>query len=251
MYKISRDADFVHAKEILMNSFQNKRWYLGMAVIVLLAFASCDNGDGGDDTIVYKSDKGDTSYVLEITKNTSKAAFVPGAGDSYKLTVTKAGEAPQVSSGKVESYTNGVFTMSHSSGKTFTITGTEDGLMKEIKGNIPIDNSSNNGEETLPAPGVVDVNLEGTTWKGELTQVMEDGSEVNGTIELTFAATTLSVVSKWENSEEEKGSGTYTVRGTTVTIKSDSDDFNITLEVINGNSFYILVDGTQGWFYKQ
>jgi len=226
-------------------------FFAGLALILclVLVFASCngdsdnDNNDdsGADNTIVYKSDKGDTSYVLEITKNPKKAAFTPEAGDLYKLTITKKGGTPQVSTGTVESYSGGEFTFRHNNGSTFTVKGTDDGLMTEIKGNIPIDGSD---DKTEQAPGVVDVNMVGTTWKADGGTM--DGQVIKGTCTATFGQSTVTVVNDWEGGGEYNTTytGTYTVKGTTITA-SGAKYGNGTYEVVNGNTIHAVfpVDG--------
>ena len=233
-----------------MIRFQSKKVYLGIAVIALfaLALASCDNG-AGDDTVEYRSTKDGVSYVLKIIKNTGKAAFVPRSGDTYKLIITKADGTAYNSTGTVQSYSDGVFTLEHSSGKTFTVKGTDDGLMTEIKGSIPVDGGT---QIDMPAPGVVDVNMVGTTWKSE-QEVDYNGSKAKETTVATFSdstATWITTIGK----DVYKGSGAYSVKGTTVTCRIDSAEGGYPIvgavyvvEVINGNT--INFDGRT--FYKQ
>jgi len=212
-----------------------------------LVFISCSTDSGGENggdsgaenKIVYKSDKGDTSYMLEITKKQNRAAFTPEAGDLYKLTITTKGGTPQVSTGTVESYSssNKEFTLLHSSGATFTVKGTDDGLMTEINGNIPIDGSN----ETTQAPGAVDVNMVGTTWKADSAIV--NGQVVNVTFTETFGQNTITVVVESDDSgifSNGTYTGTYTVKGTTITA-SGFEFGNGTYEVVNGNTVHAEV----------
>jgi len=185
---------------------------------------------------------------MEISKNTIKAVYVPGAGDNYKLTITKKGQTPQISTGTVESYTGGVFTLKHSDGRTFTVTGTNDGLMTKIEGTIPIDGGGSAGTD-VQAPGVVDVNLEGTTWKNEgMVRVPPNGDIVKVTRVATFFSDgTASYVVTSNGQVLGTATGTYSVKGTTLTIRT-SDGYVLVLEVVGGNTIY--VEG-EGYYYKQ
>ena len=85
---------------------ERKMWMM-MTIVILFTFLAlgcpASGGDGDPTSITYTSTDGDTSYTLRIDKNPARSAFVPVAGDSYILTIRKAGEADRVSSGIVES----------------------------------------------------------------------------------------------------------------------------------------------------
>jgi hypothetical protein len=139
---------------------------LAMVLAIGLAFTSCDNGSTktGYDPIVHESYKGSTTYKLEITKNTGKAAFTPAAGDFFKLTITKSGAVPKVSSGTIQSVTGGnTFTLIHSGGGTFSITMSTNGGMTSIVGTIPFDDGTT---ETGPGGVTTTPPEDGTTGGG-------------------------------------------------------------------------------------
>ena len=72
----------------------------------VLSLTGCDGGGGGgggdDNSVTYTSyDADGTEYKLEITKNTSKAAYKPKEGDSYKLTIKETNGTTKTSTGIV------------------------------------------------------------------------------------------------------------------------------------------------------
>jgi hypothetical protein len=134
-----------------------------------LACVACDNGSTSDTTTdepaVYKSEKDGTSYRLEITGNTDKAALTPKTGDSYTLTITIAGGATNTSTGKITAI-GAIFTLTHTSGAAFTVT-INNGSMTGINGNnIPTDDGT-----PMPAPGTVTPQSPGGRTAPSLTSV--------------------------------------------------------------------------------
>jgi hypothetical protein len=249
-----------------------------MAVVLItgLAFTACgDSGGETYDPIVYQGVKDGTTYKLTITKNTGKAAFTPVTGDFYTLVITYADGTTKTSTGTVKSYSSTAISFENATGFSFTIT-LSNGVIGKIEGTIPIDGGGTvtppgtlQGGETPPPvepppvepppvepppPGVVDVVLAGTTWKGEITQT-RDGNVFKGMAEVTFTATTFSFLANMEVGDEIFDNGTYTVIGTFVTGQLDSNGSVFSFEVINGNSGYVLVivaiGRIEGWFYKQ
>jgi hypothetical protein len=126
--------------------------------LIAFSFTACGNGSTGggpagggdevDDRAVYESVKDGTTYRLEITRDIGRAAFVPADGDAYTLTITKAGSAPQTSTGTI-AVLGATVTLTHSSGATITVTISA-GVMTGINGVIPID-----GGGSVAGPGAV------------------------------------------------------------------------------------------------
>jgi hypothetical protein len=122
--------------------------FLGIiALVAIIGFSmtACSNGSTGgrvggggntatDSSITYtgKSTDGSTSYSLKITENTGRAVYTPKKGDSYELTVSG-----KKSTGSVETFSGGVFTLkpSNNSGTTFkaSISGSD---LTDISGTI-------------------------------------------------------------------------------------------------------------------
>jgi hypothetical protein len=106
---------FMKAKRVLVCGL--------MVVILSLAFVTCDSGGGGGggnptpQTVTYSGTANGTAYTLKITENLSRAAYTPQAGDSYELTA-----GTNKSTGTVDSYSNGSFTLKPSNAETFTAT---------------------------------------------------------------------------------------------------------------------------------
>jgi hypothetical protein len=133
-----------------------------MAIIALVAvigfsMAACSNGSTGggggggggsktptDTSITYTGKSSDgSSYSLIITQNTGRAAYAPKKGDSYELTVSG-----KKSTGSVETFSGGVFTLKPSnSATTFkaTVSGSN---LSNISGTITLTDT-----EIVTGPG--------------------------------------------------------------------------------------------------
>jgi len=202
-----------------------KRFFLGMLVCLLafsFVFVTCDNGGGGGggggggnpDTVKYLStDTEGNTYELTITKDTSKAAYKPVAGDIYKLIILLITGVEKISNGTIfalgtngaltllpENYGAGTFDVTISNEKMTAINGTiavegggsvelpdtplTPGAIKNFAGNIRITPSSNvniNTELTADYNGTENVTIT-YQWK-------KDGANV-GTNSETFTPTT-------------------------------------------------------------
>ncbi|MDR2758487.1 MAG: hypothetical protein LBB78_03815 [Spirochaetaceae bacterium] len=208
--------------------------FFGIAVLVAAAMfitAGCDTGSGGGGgsgtTVTYTGTASGTTYTLTITKNTSKAAYTPQAGDSYVLTI-----GGQKSSGTVQSVSGGTFTLKPASGSTFTATVSGSGITG-INGTIALD-----GGGTVPAPGTMtggggdddssddDDSSGGGNFTGGYTP-----QNLNNTVwkatgySLTFTSTTEYLL---EEIGGPKHPGTYTVSGTAITLTDSSGGSPVT-----------------------
>jgi hypothetical protein len=233
---------------IMQRSFLVKRAQIlwGALVCILamgLAFISCSTDSGGGyEPVVYESVKGSTTYKLELTKDTGKAAFTPGKGDKYTMTITTSPAAPKVSKGTVDKVEGSKFTLKHSSGGTFSVTASAAG-MTNITGSIPLDS----GEAPVTGPGDVTPQgnepnpptpsanpMAGTTW---VANNRGNGWTYVGT--LTFTDTTWSLV---ENVVDQGGAhtyngyGTYTINGNILILTATSHNETYTATV-SGNQF--------------
>jgi hypothetical protein len=223
----------------------------GMLVCLLALgsiFVSCNDGSNNTnkttyDPIVYESAKGDTAYKLELTKNTGKVAFTPAGGDFFKMTITKAGGSPQISSGSIKSVSGNTFTLAHTSGGTFTVTANASAGMTSIGGTIPIDGGAapitapgtvtpKSEEPGDPTPGDTDVKMAGTTWKGEGN---DNGRVYVGVISFTTASdVTISWTWKDDGTNAGNDPGNYTVKGNSVTLNFGGE---VTTVTVNNNTF--------------
>jgi len=207
-----------------------------------LAFISCSTDSGESyDPVVYESVKGSTTYKLELTKNTGKAAFTPGKGDKYTMTITTPPAAPKVSKGTVDKVEGSTFTLKHSSGGTFSITAGAAG-MTNITGSISLDS----GETPVTGPGSVTPQgnepnpptppanpMAGTTW---IANNRGNGWTYVGTI--TFTDSTWSLV---ENVVDQGGAHTYT-NGGPYTMNGNSLNFTSTSR---NETYHATVSGNQ------
>ena len=136
---------------MLKNFVFSVSFVLALSLILTVCSGGDDGGGTTYDPLVYESIDGNTTWRLEITKNTNRAAFTPEPGDFFTMTITVVGGVPQTSSGSVQSIAGSTFTLSHTGGGTFTVTvSTTDG-MTGIIGIIPIDGSTT----TITGPGTV------------------------------------------------------------------------------------------------
>jgi hypothetical protein len=202
-----------------------------------LAFVACGSDSSGESyvPVTYTSKSGGTTYELVITKNTGKAAFAPGKGDHFTMTITKTGGSVLTSTGSVDSYTSGIFTLLPESGGSFKVTANESAGMTKIEGTITFDDGTT---ETPPTaltpdkpdggedPNSNDINLEDTKWRGVDTVNDEDN-----VISFT-AANNWSIVVKTAGTSFTL-KGTYTVKGNNVTLSGELT-WNFT---VNGNTF--------------
>jgi hypothetical protein len=217
-------------------------------------FVSCNNGSNDTNTydpIVYESAKGDTTYKLELTKNTGKVTFTPAGGDHFKMTIRKTGGSPQISSGSIQSVSDNTFTLAHTSGGTFTVTASASAGMTNISGTIPIDGSvtpitapgavnpndgDGGGDPTAPTQPTSpqDVNMAGTTWKGEGN---DNGRVYVGVISFT-TANNVTISWTWKDDGTNAGNdpGTYTVKGNSVTLNFGGE---VTTVTVNNNTFVL------------
>jgi len=232
-----------------MKRAQSLRGALVCLLATGLAFISCSTDSGGSyDQVVYESVKGSTTYKLELTKDTGKAAFTPGKGDNYTMTITTSPAAPKVSKGTVDKVEGSKLTLKHSSGGTFSVTASSSG-MTSITGSIPLDSGETpvtgpgdvtpQGEDSVPPGGGGDPTpsanpMAGTTW---VANNRGNGWTYVGT--LTFTDTTWSLV---ENVVDQGGAhtyngyGTYTINGNTLTLTATSHNETYTATV-SGNQF--------------
>jgi len=232
------------------------RVIIALIAVIGFSMAACDSGSDSTtyDPIVYESVKDDTTYKLEITKNTDpdKAAFNPQPGDNFKMTITKDGGSPQTSSGTIQSFTGGnTFTLQCKGGGTFTVT-TGSGGMSGITGDITLDNGtkvtgpgsvtpkgedqkpSTGGEDQKPSTGN-DVVMTGTTW---VWHGNRQGIDMTATMTFTATTWTYKVVADDGtplNPNDTYGSGTYTVKGNVVTLRGDDNRTG----VVNGNTLIL------------
>ena len=141
----------------------------GTLIIVALLFSltiiGCGGGAGGGATaprfVTYTGTNGGTTYRLEITENTARA-YTPVAGDSYELTASG-----KESSGKVVSYTGGVFVLKPSNSEiTFTVTVSGSSLTS-ISGTITWDTGSTGSGPGDLTPEEDDPDYTPDTWFGD------------------------------------------------------------------------------------
>jgi hypothetical protein len=239
----------------------NKKLF-SMTVLCLLAsclaFVSCGSDSSGEsyDSVTYTSKSAGTTYELVITKNTGKAAFTPGKGDHFTMTITKAGGNPLISSGSVDLYTGGIFTLLPESGESFKVTAGASGMTK-IEGTITFNDGTtekaptatltpdlpDGGDEGGKDPNSNDIKLDGTTWKGEGNY---NGRVYVGVIRFTTASDfTISWTWKDDGTNAGNDPGTYTVQGHNVTLTWTSND--VATFIINNDRF--VLDGVT--FVKQ
>jgi len=137
---------------------RNKHFWLGILAITLvfaMTAVGCDNDttdNGTTQTVKYEStDANGYTYILTITKNTSKAAYTPVPGDTYVLTIKKEGQPDMVSRGTVSANTDGALTLKPSidGADSFSVT-ISDEQMTSITGTIAVEDG-----EPATAPGPV------------------------------------------------------------------------------------------------
>jgi hypothetical protein len=100
---------------------------------LILVFAACTNpAGGGPQTTTYSGTTGGKIYTLVITEG---ARYAAQTGDAYVLTVTQSGVSPKTNSGTV-TVSGGVFTLTPSTGTTFTVTVTGNSISGISAGTI-------------------------------------------------------------------------------------------------------------------
>jgi len=88
---------------------RSKNILLGILAIMLvftMTAVGCDNGStdskgNSPQKAIFQGIAAGSKYILTITENKSRAAYIAVTGDSYELRITKAGEADKVSKGTV------------------------------------------------------------------------------------------------------------------------------------------------------
>jgi len=175
---------------------------IAMLALLLLSFAACDDllgslaKDGPTSNTylpaVFTSyDADGTKYELTITRPGKAAVqFTPAAGDSYTLTITKAG-VTQTSSGTVKDFSGSKFTLTASGNASVSFEVTISGnAITNITGTITVDGGGTvNGPGTLtPASGFVAVTgitgvpITGAVGTLALTGTVEPSNATNKTI---------------------------------------------------------------------
>jgi formylglycine-generating enzyme required for sulfatase activity len=125
-----------------------------IAIVAVFGFsmAACGDDDGGGNspkTVRYESaDTAGYTYILIITVNGSTAA----AGDTYVLTIKKAGQPDKVSNGTVSNADAGTLTLQpqNSGSDPFAVT-VSNGQMTAITGAIAVEGA----EEPVASPGTL------------------------------------------------------------------------------------------------
>ena len=131
---------------------KKKDVFLGLLVCVLILFThvSCDSDNGSSttpETVTFTSREGGATYTLVVSKNINRATYSPVTGDTYVLTITKAGSPAKTSSGTVTVSTPGTNTVLNlSGGVNLTVTISNGGEMLRIEGTI----TTNAGNEEAP-----------------------------------------------------------------------------------------------------
>jgi len=77
---------------------------LALLLVITMTAVGCDNDstdDNNPQTAIFQGIAAGYKYVLTITENKSRAAYTPQKKDSYKLLITKTGEADKESTGEV------------------------------------------------------------------------------------------------------------------------------------------------------
>jgi hypothetical protein len=138
---------------------------IAFVTIIGFTFPSCGDSDGGGGNVtnekaVYTSiDSEGNVYELTITKNSDKAAYEPKVGDLFKLVITFVNGTKKTSEGtvtnEVSSGSTTMFTLTVSNSTSFLISvnvGKDEALvMTEIKGSIPITESSDGNTSSVDA----------------------------------------------------------------------------------------------------
>jgi hypothetical protein len=186
--------------------------FFGLLVMVLaFGFIGCSDGnDDGPGTVTYQGTDPASSetYTLKITENTGRAAFVPQRGDNYELTV-----GMKKSTGAVESFTGGKFTLKPSAtgAESFTATVDSSGITAMTE-TITFDDGTKRSSPvtiTPPSSAGTGTNPFKGTWKG----TNEGGSVVTYIFyETLFAATSGGLHLE----------GVYTYNGTSATMTPET-----------------------------
>lgn len=144
-------------KEFTMKNVLKVLGTIVLIVMIGFSFIACDDEstDGKvPQTVTYESstDAAGNTYTLTITENTSRAAYTAATGDSYVLTIKKAGTTDKVSKGTVSTVgADGTLTLkpNNSGSSTFSIT-ISNGQITAINGTIAIEDG-----EPVTAPGTL------------------------------------------------------------------------------------------------
>ena len=236
------------AKECFMKRFCVFPLILAVLLVMGLFLTACGGDGSGSETydpITFTSkDAAGNTYKLTITKNTAKAAFTPGTGDFYSLTITYANGTTKTSTGTVASYDSTEISFVSATKVTFTITRNSNGRMTKIEGTINFDDGGK-----IDAPGAVTPEdnpggggttppaanpFANTTWKASV-EMVEDGKKFIVVDTISFGTDT------WEFEEtvngvvnsKNVGHGTYTVSGNTATLT----------DVITGDTETVTISG--------
>ena len=186
--------------------------------------------------MTHTSVAGDATYRLTITENTSRAAYAPQTGDTYVLTITRAGSTRTSSGTVIVSAQGGNTILSLSGGVNLSVTITSGGGMTRIEGTI----TTNAGSEEAPgevSPGTTTTPGENSvvgSWRSINEGIIEEDREINrSTFTLTLRtdntftithlgeATTMDgVVLRTFSSSDN---GTYSVAGNIITMNMQAN----------------------------
>jgi hypothetical protein len=183
--------------------------FIALVAVIGFTMAACPGDDGGGNnspkTVKYEStDTAGNTYILIITIKGTTAA----EGDSYVLTIKKAGQPDKVSTGTVSNAGAGTITLQpgNSGSDPFTVT-VSNGQMTAITGNIAVEGA----EEPVASPGT-------------LTPVTTGG---NGTTDPLLNGTWVAELA-----------------GETMTYKLNNGNFELSLnDVLQGKGTYVTGDG--------
>jgi len=225
--------------------------WLGVLAVTLvfgMTAVGCDDGttddNGEPQTVEYKSTDADgNTYILTITENTSRTAYIAVSGDSYVLIIRKAGQPDKVSKGIVSTAgAGGILTLlpNNSGSYTFSVTINVSGQMTNITGTIAIE-----GGESATAPGAVTPGGGLETLAG--TVAISPSADVTTGTELTAAYSGSETVSyQWNkdgtavtgattNKYTPTEAGTYTVTASAAGYNSKtSPAVTVTLPALTG-----------------
>ena len=134
---------------------------LAITLVFTMMALGCDNGSGGSDpqAVTYQSTDDGITYILTITKNTSRAAYEAAVGDYYVLVIKTNGQPDKVSEGEISYIDSVTFTLKPKADDadlpTFSVTITESGgQITKIEGTITLkDGTSVTGSGAITSGG--------------------------------------------------------------------------------------------------
>jgi len=162
---------------------RSKNILLGILAIMLvftMTAVGCDNGStdskgNSPKKAIFQGIAAGYKYVLTITENKSRAAYITVTGDSYELRITKAGEADKISKGTVSAV---------GAGGTLTL--------QPETANSPTFSVSINGADIAAITGSITLADGTTVTAGDFE---EGGEEPNPPTTQTF--TTIAAMATW------------------------------------------------------